>query len=275
MKSKRLRLTGTYAVIILGALIMSAPLFYLVSASLMTAGEIRSFPPKLFPSTPIWSNFAEAFDFLTPRVILNSFVFTLGVLSVQLLISIPAGFALAKIPFRWTGIILALFVIPLFVPSNMTLIPLFLVTNELSLVGTYAGLILPVAGQTAFAVLLFRQFFVGIPQGLIEAARIDGAGWSRTLWAIAIPLARPAIAAYSCITFLTAWNMYIWPQIVAPTKDMAVMTVALAPLAQGQYSTFSPSIGLAAAVLSMLPVLTLFVIFQKWFVNGVVGTGLE
>ncbi len=270
-----LRLIGSYAVVVAGALIMSAPLFYLVSASLMSEQEIRAFPPTLVPQAPFWSNYVEAFTLLSPRVIANSFIFTLGVLIIQLVLSVPAGFALSKIPFRWAALILAMFVIPLFVPGNMTLIPLYVVTHQLGLVGSYAGMILPIAGQTAFAVLLFRQFFTSLPDGLIEAARIDGAGWFRILRSIALPLAKPALAAYCSITFLTAWNSYIWPQIVAPAREFAVMTVALAPLARGQYSLYSPSIGMAAAVLSMIPVLVLFVLFQRWYINGLTGTGLD
>lgn len=264
-----------YAVVVGCGLAMAAPLFYLLSASLMSAQDIRARPPHLVPPSVVWHNYVEAYHFLTPGVIVNSFVFSIGILLVQLVISIPAGFALAKIPFRWTGLVLAVVIIPNFIPSNMTLIPLYLITHELGLVNTYAGMILPIAGQTAFAMLLFRQFFVTLPPGLIEAARIDGANWLRVLISVALPLAKPALAAYCSISFLTAWNTYIWPQVVAPDKEHRVMTVALAPLAQGQYTLFSPSVGMAAAVISMVPVLLFFVFFQRWYIKGLVGTGLE
>jgi ABC-type glycerol-3-phosphate transport system permease component len=136
-------------------------------------------------------------------------------------------------------------------------------------------MILPIAGQTAFATLLFRQFYVQLPAGLIEAARIDGANWPRVLTSIAVPLAKPAIAAYCSISFLTAWNTYIWPQIVAPDRQHQLLTGALAPLAQSKFTIYPPNIGLAAAVLTIIPVLLLFVAFQRWFINGVVGTGIE
>lgn len=267
--------TGRYTLLVVCGLLMAAPLFYLVSASLMSPTDVRSYPPHLVPPKVVWHNYVDAYHFLTPRVIVNSFVFSLGILAIQLVISVPAGFALAKIPFRWTGFVLALIVIPMFVPANMTLIPLYLITFKLGLVGSWGGMILPVAGQTAFAMLLFRQFFAGLPAGLIEAARIDGAGWRRVLMSIALPLAKPALAAYCSISFLTAWNTYIWPQVVAPDRDHAVMTVALAPLAAGQYGLIPPNIGLAASVISLLPVFVFFVVFQQWYIKGVVGTGLE
>ncbi|WP_433892687.1 carbohydrate ABC transporter permease [Streptomyces sp. CA-111067] len=266
---------GRYTVIVLCGLLMALPLFYLLSASLMSAQDIRAYPPHLVPPRLVWHNYSEAYHFLTARVIVNSFVFSFGILLVQLLITVPAGFALAKIPFRWSGALLAVIIVPMFVPSNMTLIPLYVVTHQLGLVDTYPGMILPIAGQTAFAVLLFRQFFSSLPAGLIDAAQIDGAGWTRTLVSIALPLAKPALAAYCSISFLTAWNTYIWPQVIAPDHEHAVMTVALAPLAQGQYTLMSPSVGMAAAVISMLPVLVVFIVFQRWYINGVVGTGLE
>ncbi|MDL4821832.1 carbohydrate ABC transporter permease [Actinomadura opuntiae] len=267
--------TAHYTVTVVGGLVMGLPLFYLLSASLMSAHDIQSNPPHLLPPTVVWHNYVDAYHFLTPRVIANSFIFSFGILLVQLVITVPAGFALAKIPFRWTGAVLAVIIVPMFVPSNMTLIPLYIITHQLGLVDTYPGMILPIAGQTAFAVLLFRQFFVTLPAGLIDAAHIDGAGWTRTLLSIALPLAKPALAAYCSISFLTAWNTYIWPQVIAPDRKHAVMTVALAPLAQGQYTMISPSIGMAAAAISMLPVLVVFVVFQRWYINGVVGTGLE
>jgi ABC-type glycerol-3-phosphate transport system permease component len=224
---------------------MAAPLVYLVSASLMSAADVRAYPPHLVPPDVVWHNYLEAYEFLSPRVIVNSFVFSLGIVGLQLALSLPAGFALAKIPFRWTAVVLGVLVVPMFVPGNMTLIPLYVVTHQLGLVGTYAGMILPIAGQTAFATLLFRQSFISLPSGLVEAARMDGANWLRVLVSIAVPLAKPALAAYCSISFLTAWNTYIWPQVVAPDPAHKVMTVALAPLASGEYSMVSPSVGSA------------------------------
>ncbi|MFG2674720.1 carbohydrate ABC transporter permease [Streptomyces sp. DT20] len=264
-----------YTLIVLCGLIMALPLFYLLSASLMSAQDIRAYPPHLLPPTTVWHNYVDAYHFLSARVIANSFAFSIGILLVQLLITIPAGFALAKIPFRWVGAVMAVIIVPMFVPTNMTLIPLYVIVDRLGLVGSYAGMILPVAGQTAFAMLLFRQFFATLPPGLIEAAKLDGAGWVRVLVQIALPLAKPALAAYCSISFLTAWNTYIWPQVIAPDREHQVMTVALAPLARGQYNMVSPSVGMAAAVISMLPVLVIFVVFQRWYIKGVVGSGIE
>ena len=264
-----------YVLIALLGFVMAIPLLFMVSGSLKSQSEISTFPPPLLPSQPIWSNFVEAWDYLTPRVIANTFVFSLGIVGLQLLISLPAAFALAKIPFRWTAVIMVALVVPMFIPGNLTLIPLFIVTFQLGWLNSFAGLIIPIAAQCAFAILLFRQFFASLPDGLIEAARIDGAGWLRVLGSICLPLAGPPLATYISVSFLGAWNMYIWPQVVAPNPANRVINVALAPLAGGENSTISPSVGLAGAVIAMLPVLIIFIAFQRFYIKGVVGTGLE
>ncbi len=266
---------GRYTTIVLFGLVIAFPLLYLLSGSLMSFHDIVQYPPRLLPSKPIWDNFVQAWNYLTPRTILNTFIFVLGVLFIQLAICLPAGFALSKIKFRGAGVVFAVFVVPIFMPTNLILIPTFVVTYQLGIVGTFLGLILPVAGQASVGVLLFRQFFSTLPAGLIEAARIDGANWFQVFFRIALPLARPIIAAYSVVTFLTAWNLYIWPLVAAPGPETRVLTIALAPLATTQFSNISPSVGFAAAVIAMVPVLVVFVAFQKWFTRGIAGTGLE
>ena len=275
IKPRTAALTLRYvAAVTLGAVVVF-PLVYLVALSVMSPQDAVASPPHLIPPSIHLDNFAKAFDYLSARTIANSFIFTLGVLVLQMALALPAGFALAHIPFRAAAFVTGLFVVPMFLPSNISIIPLFVVTLKLNLVDTYAGLILPIVGSTAFGTLLFRQFFSTLPPGLIDAARIDGAGWWRTLRSIGIPLARPAIAAYSVITFLTAWNMYIWPQLVGTSNDLKVVPVALAPLARSTYNIIPPSVGAAAAVLSALPVVVVFLLGQRWFINGVAGTGLE
>ncbi|WP_022886753.1 carbohydrate ABC transporter permease [Glaciibacter superstes] len=275
MRTSPLHAAMRYVAIVLAGFIMAAPLLFMVSGSLKSAAEVAAFPPKLLPETPIWQNFVDAWNFLTPQVIGNTFIFSLGIVGLQLLLSLPAAFALAKIPFKWSAAVLGTLIVPMFIPGNLTLIPLFIVTFQLGWLNTYAGLIIPMAAQCAFAILLFRQFFATMPAGLIEAARIDGASWGRVLTSIALPLAKPALATFCSISFLTAWNMYIWPQVIAPNPVNRVINVALAPLAGGENSVISPAVGLAGAVIAMLPVLIVFIVFQKWYLKGIAGTGLE
>lgn len=275
MRPSRLHI-GRYSAVTLLGIVIAVPLLYLVSGSLMTFRDIVQYPPRLFPSTVEWSNFVQAWQYLTVQTVGNTFIFVLAILGIQLAICLPAGFALAKIKFRGNNAVFATFIIPIFMPTSLILIPTYVVTYQLGLVGSFGGMILPIAGQASVGVLLFRNYFLSLPDGLIEAARIDGANWFQTFFRIALPLARPIIASYSVVTFLTGWNLYIWPLIAGGGSDSTrVLTVALAPLATTQYTTISPAIGFAAAVIAMVPVLIVFVAFQRWFARGIIGTGLE
>lgn len=277
MRERTSYIVFRYVIVAVCGLIMVAPLLFMVSRSFMTADEVSSFPPRLLPGELRFQNYIDAIQYLTPRVILNSFFVAAGVVVVQLVLAMPAAFALAKIPFRWTGLILGILIIPMFVPANFTLIPTFIVTYKLGMLNSFAGIILPIGAQISFGVLLFRQFFVSLPDGLVEAARIDGASWFRVFTAVMLPLSRPVIATFCSLTFLTAWNMYIWPQVIATDPAFAVINVALAPIAGGSaYVYVSPAVGLAGATVGMLPAFVLFIIFQKWYVRGIsAGTGLD
>lgn len=265
-----------YTLIVLLALLFIFPLLYLISGSLMTLDAVSVYPPKLLPPSLEWKNYAEALSVMTPKIFFNTLFFTFGILILQLILSFTAGFALAKMPFKYAALIVAIFAIPVFLPTNISIIPLYLVTYKLGLLNTWGGMILPIVGSTAFGTLLFRQFMVNFPDGLIDAARMDGASWPRVLFRIVLPLARPPIASYSAITFLTAWNMYIWPLMVGNREELRVATVQLAPLIAGGtgfYGKVGPNVTYAAALLSALPVVIFFLWAQRWFINAIAGTG--
>ena len=258
------------------SLLFIFPLLYLISGSLMTLDAVSVYPPKLIPPSLEWKNYADALSVMTPRIFFNTLFFTFGILILQLILSFTAGFALAKMPFKYAALIVALFAIPVFLPTNISIIPLYLVTYKLGLLNSWGGMILPIVGSTAFGTLLFRQFMVNFPDGLIDAARMDGASWPRVLFRIVLPLARPPIASYSAITFLTAWNMYIWPLMVGNRDELRVATVQLAPLIAGGtgfYGKVGPNVTYAAALLSALPVVIFFLWAQRWFINAIAGTG--
>jgi multiple sugar transport system permease protein len=259
--------------VLVGAFIMAAPLLYLVSMSLMTSTDVRAFPPNLIPPEIRWRNYVEAVDFLALRTIMNSLVFSLGVVVLQLTLSMTAGFALAKLRFRGATTLTLIFAASLFIPGPITLVPTYIVAREFDLINTYAGLILPIAAQTGFGTLLFRQFFINLPDPLLSAARVDGANWFQVFARIAVPLTGPATAAYCAVTFLTAWNLYVWPLVVAPRPEMRVLPLALAPLAT---TPFVPlNVAMAAVMISTIPVLIAFVIAQRAFIRGLSGTGLD
>jgi ABC-type glycerol-3-phosphate transport system permease component len=268
--------TLRYSVIVLLSLLFVFPLLYLISGSLMTLEAVSVYPPKLLPPSLHWQNYVDALAVITPRIFANTLFFTFGILFLQMIISFTAGFALAKMPFKYAALVVGVLAVPVFLPTNISIIPLYLVTFKLNLLNTWGGMILPIVGSTAFGTLLFRQFMVNFPDGLIDAARMDGASWPRVLLRIVLPLARPPIASYSAITFLTAWNMYIWPLMVGNTDALRVATVQLAPLIAGGtgfYGKVGPNVTYAAAILSALPVVLFFLWAQRWFINAIAGSG--
>lgn len=266
--------TAHFSAVLLGGLLMALPLFWLLTSAFKTAPDIRAFPPKLLPIPFQWINIPDAVDLLAIRTIVNSLAFSGTVVLLQWLLTISAGFALAKMRFRGGGFIITVVAATMFIPGAIQLIPMYIVVRELGMLNSYPGLILPIVGHIAFGTLLFRQFFTKLPDGLIEAARIDGASWFQIFTRIAIPLSGPASAAYCAVTFLSAWNMYVWPLVVATRPDLRVLPLAIAPLAS-EGSVVPPNIAMAALLVSTIPVLIAFLFAQRYFVQGLAGTGID
>jgi multiple sugar transport system permease protein len=271
----RLRRVTRITVVTIVGLILAFPLIYLVFGSLMTNAQLSSFPPQFFPTGFHLGNYHLAWDYMRGRSIINSVIFTVVTVGLQWALCVSAGFALAKLRFRSSNWVTALLGASLFIPAITTLVPTFIVTDKLHLVNTYPGLILPIAAQTGFGTLLFRQYIVGLPHELVDAARVDGSSWFSILRRLIIPLATPATGAYVAISVLTAWNMYLWPLVVATTPNVQVMTETLAPLASSQYGQIPENVAFAATALTTLPMVVAFVIAQRAFVRGLQGSGVE
>lgn len=268
--SRRGRIAHHTAVIV-GAVIMAAPLLWMVTTALKSPAEVVSYPPTWWPEAPQWSNITEAFELLGARAFLNSAIFTVAVVSIQGTICLCAGFALARLRFRGSKALFSMFVAAMLVPPHVMLLPMFLVVRELDLLDTYPGLILPIVAQTGLGTFLFRQYFSAMPHEIIEAARVDGAHWGGIFWRIAAPLARPAIAAYTAISLLSAWTMYAWPLVAARSSDMRVLPLVLAPLATSEHSITPVSVVMMAVLLTTIPMLIVFLAAQKQFVKGLGG----
>ena len=262
-------------IIFLVGLLLALPLLYLVSASLMSDSQLTSYPPALIPSHLHFANYAAAWNYLTPRSVLNSVIFTAGVVGLQWTLCVSGGLVLAKMRFRLRNVFTVIYGITFFVPFITVLVPTFIVTDKLHLANSYGGLILPVVAQTAFGTLVFRAFIMYLPEELVDAAKVDGAGWWTVLVRLIVPLAKPVTGAYVAISVLTAWNMYVWPLIVSSKPSLQVLTEALAPLASSQYSTVPQTVGMAASVIATVPMLVAFLVAQRAFVRGLSGTGLE
>jgi len=261
-------------------LMMAAPLFYIVAGSLMSNEQLSIQPPQVIPDSLHFGNYSDAFSGLTQviqlRSFMNSIIFTVGVVGLQWMLCVSGGLVVAKMRFRSRNLITALFAISLFIPVITTLIPTFIVVYEFGLINSYPGLILPIAAQTGFGTLLFRQYISQMPEELFDAARIDGANWWRILRTIVLPLARPATAAYVAISVLTAWNMYLWPLVAAEGGSLQVLTQTLAVIGTSGQGQITPqNVIFASVVIVTLPMLIVFLAVQPAFVRGLTGSGVE
>jgi multiple sugar transport system permease protein len=183
------------------------------------------------------------------------------------------GYALAKLRFTGKRILLVVVLATLMLPASATLIPLYVLMSNLNLVNTYPGLFLPfLAGP--FGVFLTRQFFSGVPDELLEAARIDGAGEFRIFWQIVMPLAAPVLATLGILTFLGSWNAFIYPLVMAQEPGMYTLPVALATFATGQFQADHGML-MAGSVILVVPVLIIFILMQRWITEGIATTGLK
>ena len=258
------------ATVVVVGLIMAAPFYWLIINALKTPQEVVGFPPTWYPHEIRWQNIADALDLLSIQSVINSLIFTVAVTVCQLILVIMTGFAIAKMPFPGRTPLLWLYIITLFVPFQVVLIPTFIIVRDLNWIDSYWGLIIPVVAQTSFGVFVFRQFYVSLPDELLDAARIDGANWGDIFVRVVIPLSGPPIAAYVAVTVLTAWNMYIWPLISTTVNDMRVLPLSIAALATPS-SQVPGNISMMAVLVSTLPIIVIFIFCQRYFINGLGG----
>jgi len=263
-----------YLLLIAGGLFMLLPFIWMLSSALKDQGAIFAYPPALFPEEARWSNFQDVLNVVPfARYFGNSTL--IAVLSVigQLLSCSMAAFAWARISFWGRDILFLTLMAALIIPPQVTLVPLFIMMNRVGWVDTYYPLILPFWLGGAFGTFLLRQFFLAIPRDLEDAAKIDGAGPWRIYWSIYMPLCKPALATVAIFTFLLQWNELLRPLIFLSTPEKLPLTVGLAAL-RSQYST-SWNLIMAGALISVVPVLILFIFAQRYFVRGVTSSGLK
>jgi len=263
-----------YVVLGLGLVLVVTPFVWMLLGSFKTNGELRQNPPTWWPQAPTLDNYRELFTRLDfPQFFTNSVVVAVVVTVGNLVFCSMLGYAFAKIDFWGRTWMFRLVLATLMIPGMVTLVPLFVLVSNLGMVNTYFGLILPfLAGP--FGVFLMRQFMQGIPDELIDAARVDGAGELRIFATVVMPLCRPALATLAILTFLGSWNNFLWPLVVASTEDMYTLPVALALYSVGQNST-NYGLLLAGACVVLVPVLAVFLALQRHFVQGLATTGLK
>ncbi|NCT92309.1 carbohydrate ABC transporter permease [Cellulomonas sp. APG4] len=265
---------AAYLVLGLGLVVVMSPFVWMALASVKSEGEIRRVPPTWWPEAPTLENFRDLFERLDfPQFFTNSTLVAAAVTLGNLVFCSMLGYVLAKSDFAGKQLLFRVVLGTLMIPGMVTLVPLFVLVANMGLVNTYGGLILPFLAAP-FGVFLMRQFFLGIPDELIDAARVDGASEARIFVQIVVPLAKPALATLAILTFLGSWNNFLWPLVVATTEDKYTLPVALALYSTGQNQT-DYGLLLAGAVVVVVPVLIVFLLLQRYFVQGIAMTGIK
>jgi multiple sugar transport system permease protein len=260
-----------FVLLLVGALLMCGPFLWMVSTSIKPAAEVFKYPPVLLTATPQPQNYLRIFTTIPfGRAVLNSLIVAGGVTLVQLIVCSLAAYAFACLRFRGREALFLIYLAALMVPTQVTLIPNFLLVRDFGWINTYQGLILPY-GFSSFGTFLLRQYMKTIPRELIEAARIDGAGHFQIYARLILPLARPALAALAIFTFVAQWNNFLWPLITTTSADMQVATVALATL-QGQFNTDWPLL-MTGSVIAIVPMLIVFALGNRAFISGITAGG--
>jgi multiple sugar transport system permease protein len=251
------------------------PFLWMVSTSFKGIDEVYAFPPRFLPETIRWSNYLEAWQAIPfTRFFFNSLFVALATTAAVIITSSMAGYSFARLRYPGRDLLFLVYLGTIMIPFPVLIIPLFILMRQLGLVDTLAGLILP-AAFTAWGTFLMRQFMLSIPREIEEAARMDGASFWRIYLQIILPLSRPVIATLGIFTFLGSWNDFLWPLITISSVENKTLPLGLT-MFQSQIPIKTPwQLVMAAATFSVLPVLIVFVLGQKYYVRGIATTGLK
>jgi multiple sugar transport system permease protein len=260
-----------YALLLIGVLSVILPFVYMLASSLENQIQIGALTPQFLPNPLVWSNYQRVWnDLPVARYYLNSMIVSSIITVGQLLTASMAAYAFARLRFRGRSTLFSLYLATLIIPSQVTLIPNYLIVRDLHWHNSYVGLIAPFV-VSVFSTFLLRQFFLTIPRDLEDAARIDGANHWQIYWRIILPLARPALATVTVLTFLASWNNFLWPLVVVDSPELTTVPLSVTAY-QGQFAiAWGPL--MAAATLSLAPVLLVYVLMQKYVVEGIALTG--
>ena len=248
------------------AAVSLAPLLWMLSVSFMSAGEASTFPPPMLPAHATLANYRELFERAgMGRYFLNSTLLASAVTLVSLLFNVMAGYAFAKLPFAGREPIFKALLAALVIPGQVAMMPLFLMLKNMGLVNSYGGILIP-GLASIFGIFLVRQYARTIPDDLLEAARIDGAGEARIFISIVFPLLKPVLVTLAIFTFLGSWNDFMWPLIVLTDNDLHTLPVALSALSREHVQ--DNELMMAGSVVTVLPVLALFLLLQRYYIQG-------
>ena len=260
------RLVARYALLTVIALIVLFPIYIAVVNSLLRPEQIAKQPPTLFPSNPQWHNYPDALtDAHMGQYLKNSFIVTAIITIGQVMTAVLAGYAFAFLQFPFKRVLFVVFLATLMVPFEVTIVTNVTTISDIGLYDTYGGLAVPFLA-TGFGAFLMRQAFLTVPRELKDAAALDGYGHLRFLVRIAVPLARPAVAALTVFAFLGAWNQYLWPLLITKDERLRTVQIGLRELYQSSFSNVGETF--AGVIIAVIPLVILLLLFQKQLVRG-------
>ena len=271
---KRLKPIPKYILVIVLSFIFFSPFLIMVTTALKTNADAFQLPVKLFPREVIWNNFPEAMAKIPyVRYMMNTIFITLLSVIGQMVATPLVAYSLAKIKWKGAPIISALIMGTMMIPYTVTMIPLYKILSRLGFTNTYVPLILPTFFGSPFYIIIMRQFFAGLPNSLMEAAKIDGAGEFKRYIAIALPLSRPALTTVGIYAFINAWSDYLAPLIYINKTEKLTLSLGLQGFLN-QYSVDWTHL-MAAATIFVIPVVIFFLFFQRNFVEGIATSGIK
>lgn len=263
---------GGWAVVVAGALLMAFPLYWMLVTAVSTNADVRAGEYGILPEQFSLDGFVRVFDLPFIRWFFNSVVIAVAAVALTVSINLVCGYAFAKLRFPGRRVLFLLIVSTLIIPVQVLMVPQFQIVAQLGWLNTYWGVIVPRAAE-AFGIFFCVQFFRGIPDELIEAARLDGASELTIIRRIVLPLSKPLIAVLVIFTFMWRWNEFAWPLIVLRESTSYTLPIGLRFL-EGQFTKDYPAL-MAGSLISILPMLVIFVLFQRYFIEGVTRSGLK
>lgn len=264
-----------YVVMIVLVLIMVLPFLWMLSTSLKSQQYILSTTPQLIPDPLTFESYTQLVDRINLfQVVFNSSFVAIATTVGQVIIAAMAAYAFSRMQWRGRDAVFVLYLATMMIPTVVLVIPQFILVRSLGWVNTYSALIIPTLFN-AFGVFLLRQSFLQIPNDFEEAAFVDGANHLTIFWRIVMPLSQPALATLAIFSFMGSWNAYLWPLFIARREEVMTLPVALASLQAGPRALTEWNMVMAGSVVAVLPILIVYMFAQRWFISGVISSGIK
>lgn len=269
-----LKIGASHVALVIVSIVIGLPFFWMATTALKSSTEVYIFPPVWLPKVLRWDNFITAWQ-TAPfgRFYVNSVIITVSGVVLEVLIATLSAYAFARIEFPFRNAFFMVVLAAMMIPTQLALIPNYVTLKHLGWINTYQGIVIPYV-SSVFAAFLLRQSFLAMPSEIFDAAKIDGAGHLRTLFWVALPIARPVVATLTLYLFIAKWNAYLWPLIVTNTQNMRPLPVGLAMVRAAEYQ-IGPEHLMAASLFVLLPVVVIFFLAQKQLIESIAAGAVK